>query len=183
MEPEVIKYKLQKYFDGESSLEDERILQNYFRSDQIEGELIPYRDLFAGLTGIRDHEIKIQEEDLLDFILENEHQEKTRYRKLWQIVTGVAAMLLIALFVIHYTNDKPNWKDTYTDPDQAYATAVQTLHFVAGKYREGLAQLKPVSKLNQAVKPMSKSLDLLNKGFYEIENLQKLNSKLNKEKP
>jgi hypothetical protein len=183
MEPEVIKYKLQKYFDGESSLEDERILHDYFRSDQIDEELIPYRDLFAGLSGIRDHEIKIHEEDLMDFILENEHQEKARYRKLWQIVTGVAAMLLIALLVIHYANDKPNWKDTYTDPDQAYTTAVQTLHFVAGKYREGLAQLKPVSKLNQAVKPMNKSLDLLNKRFYEIENLQKLNDKIKKEKP
>lgn len=183
MEPEVIKYILQKYFDGESSLEDERILHHYFRSDQIDREFLPYRDLFAGLSGIRDLEISIHEEDLMDFILENEHQEKTRYRKLWQIVTGVAAMLLIALFVVYYTNDKPNWKDTYTDPDQAYATAVQTLHFVAGKYREGLAQLKPVSKFNQAIEPMSKSLDLLKKGFYGIENHEKLNSKLNKEKP
>jgi hypothetical protein len=183
MEPETIKYKLQKYFDGKTSLEDERILRDYFRSDQMDEEFRPYRDLFAGLSGIRDHEISIHEENLMDFILENEHQEKTRYRKLWQIVTGVAAMLLIALSVVYYTSDKPNWKDTYTDPDQAYATAAQTLHFVAGKYREGLAQLKPVSKFNQAIKPMNKSLDLLNKGFYEIENLQKLNSKLNKETP
>jgi hypothetical protein len=183
MEPEVIKYILQKYFDGESSLEDERMLHEYFRADQTDKELLPYRDLFEGLSRIGTSEVKIQEEDLMDFILENEHQEKTRYRQLWQIVTGVAAMLLIALSVVYYTSDRPNWEDTYTDPDQAYATAVQTLHFVAGKYREGLAQLKPVSKLNQAVEPMNKSLDLLSKGFYKIENLQKLNNKIKKEKP
>ncbi|MEN6455238.1 MAG: hypothetical protein ABFD10_13345 [Prolixibacteraceae bacterium] len=183
MEPEVIKYILQKYFDGESSLEDERILHNYFRSEQIDEGFRPYRDLFTGLSCIKDHEIKIREEDLMDLISENKHQEKTRYRQLWQIVTGVAATLLVTLSVVYYTNDKPDWKDTYTDPDQAYATAVQTLHFVAGKYREGLAQLKPVAKLNQAVEPMSKSLDLLNKEFYKIENLQKLNTKLTKEKP
>lgn len=183
MEPEIIKYKLQKYFEGESSLEDERILHDYFRSDETDEELLPYRDLFAGLKGMKNHEKQISEEDLMDFILENEHQEKTRYRKRWQLVTGIAAVLLIALLVVHYTNDKPKWKDTYTDPDQAYATAVQTLRFVAGKYQEGIAQLQPVSKLNQAVEPMNKSLDLLNKGFYEMRNLEKFNLKQNKEKP
>jgi hypothetical protein len=183
MEPEIIKYKLQKYFEGESSLEDEQILHDYFRLDHIDTELFPYRDLFAGLRSMKASQEKIHEEDLMDFILENEHRKKARYRKLWQIVSSVAAALLITLLIVHYTNDKLNWEDTYTDPDQAYAVAVQTLHFVAGKYQEGIAQLQPVSKLNQAVKPMNKSLDLINKGFYEMRNIEKLNVKLNKEKP
>ena len=183
MEPETIKYKLQKYFEGESSLEDERILHDYFRSVQIDEQLLPHQHFFAGLNGMKDQQIQIQEEDLMDFILENEHREKLRYRKFWQIVTGVAAMLLIALLVVHYTHDRQNWDDTYTDPDQAYATAVQTLRFVAGKYQEGMAQLQPVNKLNQAVKPMNKSLDLINKGFYEMKSIEKVNLKLNKDKP
>lgn len=181
MEPEVIRQKLQKYFDGESSLKDERILHDYFRSEEIDSQFLSYRDLFTGLEKMKDAEIPVHEEDLMDFILENEHREKIRYHKFWQLA-GIAAVLLIALFTVHYNNDKAAWKDTYEDPRQAYETAIQTLHFVAGKYQEGIAQLEPVNKLNQAVKPMNKSIGILNKGFYQMENLEKLNEKLNKEK-
>jgi hypothetical protein len=131
---------------------------------------------------MKDAEILEQGDDLMDLILENEHREKIRYRKFWQLVTGMAAALLITLLVVHYNNDQAAWKDTYQDPEQAYATAVQTLHFVAGKYQEGMVQLQPVSKLNEAAKPMNKSIGILNKGFYQMENLEKLNEKLNKEK-
>lgn len=180
MEPETIKNKLQKYFEGESSLEDERILHDYFRSNKIDAAFLPYRDLFAGLESMKSYDKQLHEEDLMDFILENEHREKIRYRKFWQIVTGIAAALMIALLVVHYTKDKTNWKDTYSDPDQAYAVAAQTLHYVAGKYREGISQLQPVSKLNHAVQPMNKGFGLLNKGFYEMENLDKLTKKQKK---
>ncbi len=177
MEPETIKCKLQKYFEGESSLEDERILRDYFRSDEINAEFLPYRDLFTGFGDLRALKKQIREEELMDFILEHEHREKNRYRKLWQMVTDVAAVFIVALLAFHYIHEKTRWKDTYTDPDQAYSVAVQTLHYVAGKYQEGMSQLQPVSKLNQAVRPMTKSLDLLNKGFSEIENPGKLNKK------
>jgi hypothetical protein len=37
------------------------------------------------------------EEEIMDFILENENREKTRYRWLWQTVTGIAASVIIVL--------------------------------------------------------------------------------------
>ena len=169
MEPGFIKQKLQDYFDGRTSLEDEQLLHDYFRSAKIEEDLLPYRDLFSGLEGIAGKEEKINEEGLMDFILETEHAEKKRYRQLWQVVTGIAAALLIALLVVNY-NDSPRWKDTYSNPDQA---AVKTMRFVAGKYQQGLAQLQPIGKINEAVAPMNKSLELLNKGFEKIDNINK----------
>ncbi len=181
MEPEIIRHKLQKYFDGESNLEDERMLHGYFRSGLIDASLLPYKGFFSGLESMKGSTKTVNERELMNFILENEHREKIRYRKLWQAVTGIAAALLIALFAVHYSNEKTNWEDTYSDPDQAYAVAVQTLHFVAGKYQEGMAQLQPIAKLNQAAVPINKSLDLLNRGLTEMENFQK--SKIKQEKP
>lgn len=181
METEVIKYKLQKFFEGESSLEDEQILHNYFRSDLVDPQLLMYRTLFTGLEKMTKTEPHASGERLMDFIIEYEQREKIRYRRFWQIVTAMAAALLIALLVVPPT-DRSGWKDTYTDPDQAYTAAVNTLQFVAGKYQEGIARLQPVQKLNQAYKPMTKSLDLLNKGFQEMQKFENLNEKLNREK-
>lgn len=174
MEPEIIKDKLRSYFEGESSLEDERILHEYFGSEEIDKQFLPFREFFTGLKELKNRPGTIQEEELMDFILEHEHREKIRYRKFWKIVTGVAAMLLIALMAVQYTANRQNWSDTYTDPDQAYDAAVHTLHFVAGKYHEGLAQLEPVSKINQAIRPMTKSINMINKGFEEMRNVGKI---------
>ena len=97
METEVIKYKLQKFFEGESSLEDEQILHNYFRSDLVDPQLLMYRTLFTGLEKMTKTEPHASGERLMDFIIEYEQREKIRYRRFWQIVTAMAAALLIAL--------------------------------------------------------------------------------------
>ncbi len=181
MKPEIIKHKLQKYFEGESSLEDEKLLAEYFRSDQIDAELLHYRELFAGFDELRTAETESMEDNLMDYIMEAEHREKTKYRHLWQSVSGIAAALLIALLVVNYNNDKPNWKDTYSDPQQAYVEASRTLHYIAGKYQKGLAQLQPVKKLNEATKPMNEGLTVINKGFQEVGKIEKINEKLKNE--
>ena len=172
MEPGFIKQKLQNYFDGKTSLEDEQLLHDYFRSEKIEENLLPYRDLFSGLEEMAGKEEKINEDELMDFILETEHAEKKRYRQLWQVVTGIAAALIIALLVVNY-NDTPRWRDTYSNPDQAYREAVKTLRFVAGKYQQGLGRLQSIGKINEAMTPMNKSLELLNKGFEKIDNINR----------
>ena len=161
MEPEIIKNKLQKYFDGESSTKDEKILRDYFCSGKVDEELLAYRGLFEGINELANREAVLPEEELMDFILENEHQEKTKYRRLWQTVSGVAAILLIALLVVNYNNDRRNWKDTYADPEQAYAEASQVIQYMAGKYQKGMNHLQPVGKLYEAVKPMDKGLSTL----------------------
>lgn len=182
METEVIKDKLQKFLEGESSLKDEQILQNYFGSDLIDPQLLQYRDLFTGLEGMKKTTRAVPAEELMDFIIGHEQEEKVRYRRFWQMVTGVAAILLIALLATPL-NREENWEDTYSDPEQAYVAAVNTLQFVAGKYQEGMAGLQPVQKLNQAYQPVTKSLDLLNKGFQEMEKIKNLNNTLKNEKP
>ncbi len=179
MDLKEIKQKLQKYFDGRSTEQDEQDLRSYFSSGNVSDELKQYSEFFGGLSELSEKRDEQFEEEIMDFILENEFQEKTRYRWLWQAVTGVAAVLMITLLTVNFNQNK--WEDTYSDPNQAYAEASKTLKYVAGKYQKGLAQLQPVQKVSTAYKPLSNGLSILNKGFQEVENLEEINKKLKKQ--
>lgn len=190
METEKIKELLDRYFEGNCSLPEEQMLKDYFCSDQLAEELLPYQPLFDGLAGLtKETESMLGdelsgaidsaiEEDLMDYILESEHKEKNKLRYLWQAVSAVAAILLITLLVFNFQDDKASWEDTYSDPNVAYIEANKTLQLVAQKYQLGLAQLHPVGKLNKAVSPLDKGLKSVNKGFQEMENLQLIHEKL-----
>ena len=173
MDLKKIKLKLQKYFEGQSSEQDEQELRNYFSAGDVADELKPYCNFFDGINGLSDNRNKELEEDIMDFILENELHEKIRYRWLWQTVTGVAAVLLIVLLAINFNQNQ--WEDTYSDPNQAYAKASKTLQYIAGKYQKGLAQLQPVQKVSTAQESLNNGLAILQKGFWKIE---KINEKL-----
>ena len=175
MKTKEIQQLLQLFFKGETSLEEERQLENYFQSGNVAGELKEYAGFFGGieeLAGISDD--STIEEDVMDFILENEHQEKTKYRWLWKTVTGIAASIIIVLggFLFYQQQQKP-FDDTFSDPEQAYDYAAQTIQFVSGKYNKGLAELSNFEIINKAPKPLKKSIAPINE-FYE--GLEKINN-------
>ena len=174
MKTKEIKQLLQLYFNGESSLEDEKILEDYFQSDNIAEEVQEYAEFFGGiseLTNVVDD--SSIEEDIMDYILENEHQEKTKYRWLWKTVTGIAASVIVILggFLLYQQQQKP-YEDTFDDPEKAYAYAEQTLQYVSGKYNKGLAQLSNFEKINNASKPLKKGVAPINEFYQGLEKIK-----------
>ncbi|NQU54653.1 MAG: hypothetical protein HQ522_19195 [Bacteroidetes bacterium] len=174
METKEIKQILQRYFNGESSLEDEKILEAYFQSGDVADEVVEYAEFFGGiseLTGaVDDSQI---EEDVMDFILENEHKEKTKYLGMWKMVTGIAASIIIVLggFLFYQQQQKP-FDDTYENPEQAYAYAQQTLQFVSGKYSKGFAEFSNFEKLQKANKSLKKGITPVNEFYEGIEKMK-----------
>lgn len=168
-----IKNLLQLYFEGETSLEDERRLETYFQSDELAEELKEYAEYFGGiseLTAVAGE--STIEEDVMDYILENEHHEKTKYRQMWRIVTGIAASIIIILGgVLMYEQQQKPFKDTFDDPEVAYAYASQTLKFVGSKYNKGLADLSYFGTLEAATEPLEKGIKPINDAFKKINVL------------
>ena len=72
METREVKYLLQRYFDGESTEAEERLLENYFSNANVADEVAEYAAFFGGVSELAaladDPNI---EADLMDFILEN----------------------------------------------------------------------------------------------------------------
>jgi hypothetical protein len=168
MKTKEVKDLLQLYFEGETSLDDERKLEAYFQSDDVADELKQYAEFFGGiseLTAVAGE--STIEGDVMDYILENEHQEKTKYRSMWRIVTGIAASIIIVLGgVLMYEQQQKPFKDTFDDPDKAYAYAEQTLEFVSSKYNKGLAELSNFGKLQEGSAELKKGLRPVNE-FYD----------------
>ncbi len=179
METMHIKELLDRYFEGQTSLAEEEQLRTYFSSGKVADELLPYRELFAGLDDLhlQSHNDGLADE-LMDFIIESEHKEKSKFRFLWQAVSAIAAVLLLALLLVNFPKSDSRWTDTYDDPQVAYAEATKTLQFVAAKYNEGMHQLKPVGKLTKAIQPLDNGLKQVNRGFDQVENLGILKEKL-----
>jgi flagellar motility protein MotE (MotC chaperone) len=175
METSKIEKLLRKYFNGESTTEEERALENYFRSGNVAEQFREYTGFFNGISDLTstfdDSNI---EEEVMDFILENEHKEKTRYRWLWQTVTGIAASVIIVLggFLFYQQQQKP-FDDTFKNPEEAYAYAQQTLAFVSLKYNKGISGLAEFNKLQKATEPVKKGVAPVNEFYKTIEKMEK----------
>jgi len=156
---------LKKYFDAETTLQEEQQLKEYFQQGHIEKDLMPYSVLFSGIGQMQQIRPDDQTgEQIMDYILEKESEGKSRYRYLWLTISGVAASLLLAVGGMLYFQQQP-FRDTFSDPDHALVYAQQTLQFVSSRYNKGLAQLEPVNKLSEPVWHLENGLRLANRGF------------------
>jgi len=179
MELQKISILLQKYFDAETSIDEENELITYFTSGDVDESLKMNVPMFSGMKELlaEENDPNLGEE-LMNHILESEHSEKLKYRWMWQIVTGVAASLILVMLAVNFYSSQNRWEDTFKDPNQAYSEAAKTLEFVAGKYNEGLAQLKPIGKIESAINPYNSGMKTLNKGFEQMNEFNELNMKL-----
>lgn len=174
METSKIEKLLQNYFNGESTTEEEKLLESYFQSAFVDEKFKEYTEFFCGLSELSNTAANSNiEEEVMDFILENENRDKLKYRWLWKTVTGIAASVIIVLggFLFYQQQQKP-FEDTFKNPEEAYAYARQTLQFVSGKYNKGISGLAEFSKLQKATEPIKKGVAPVNEFYKSIEKLE-----------
>jgi hypothetical protein len=181
MESQRIKILLNRYFDATSTVEEENELINYFTSGIVDDELKPYIPMFSGLKELSADEEPGLEEELMNHILETETRQKGKTRRIWQTVTAVAASIMLAILAVNFYSNENKWNDTFSDPQQAYLEASKTLQFVAGKYNKGLAQLRPIKKVDEAATPLYLGMKTLNRGLGELQNIENLTTNIKKQ--
>lgn len=170
---------LQKYFEGETTLGEERLLSEYFSQEQVPEELMSYRQWFAGLrmeAGIPfmeagDPNFSVAKDPtftaagLQEMILAKERRHRGRVRSMRYTLMGIAASLLVAMGSLFWYQQQPDYRDTYDNPEQALAVAGETLAFVSAKYNKGVEKLAALEKLSESIQPARKHLGTLKKGF------------------
>lgn len=156
-----IKILLDKYFEGETSLEEENLLKAYFQGQGVAPEFLPFQPLFqffeaekqASLSHEFDHKLfqKIQ------------HKPAPRIRMITPFLTRVAAAAVLLLgIVVLFPKQQPQAKaDAAIDwnqyepqtEEEAIAEATAALELLASKLNGGA---KKASKELQKIEKTSK---------------------------
>ena len=143
---------LEKYYSGESTQGEERILRDYFRGDTILSGYEAEREIFKYYgteKGIPEPSPDF-ENRIIAIVAGAGGKERTlNYRRYLLPLIGAAASILILAGSYFLFNRSGEMKDTYSDPQIAYLETRKILLDVSLKMNHATRELEPVGKINQ----------------------------------
>jgi hypothetical protein len=179
MKKEALDRLLAKYYNGESTEEEEDFLRVFFTAGDIPPGYEAEADIFKFYSNhgevpepSSDFEKRIYERiDMAD------GQERTGTLKKY-LITFLSSAAAIAVLVVSYFlfQQGVESRDTYTDPKIAYAETMKVLMNVSTRLNQGVRALEPVGKINDVAERSIESLKSINKTTGMVDrNLKTLN--------
>jgi len=139
---------LDKYWEGETSIEDEQVLKKYFLSSDVAEQHAAFRDLFVYF----DHESKVKyPTQNQSNTPESETTFKVRSLSIKKYIYAAAAIFLLAIysvFVINNLKNEPQTKESYSqvqeieDPEEALRVTKQALALLSKKFNSSTKTVK-----------------------------------------
>jgi len=175
--PDNIKSILSKYYDGLTSIEEEKLLKKYFVDYQIPESLLADQAILS--FGSPEEVTLYPNNELWDLIKQNELKQN-KFRKTIRLVSSIAASLLIILSLgigYYLTSAKQDLMatDTYSNPEDAYKAVQKYLGFASSKLSIAYTEIKPIEKLAIPSKAISSFSDI-DKNLERLKGFEKLNS-------
>ncbi len=161
MDSNAIKNIIEKYFEGESSLEEEKQLRDYFNRSEVKPELKVYKPLFQYFeaeqaSGLGD----TFDEKLLAKLDVDPAQPKIRKLSAqWAKAAAVIAFIFASFWLIQ-KNYTPEPQDSWaayeeTDPQKAYEETMKALALVSNKFnkssQKAVEEISRVNKINKVL--------------------------------
>lgn len=160
MEYKEIEKLLNRYLEGESTLEEEVLIKEYFSQPGIPVEFYEMQEMFRYFQEAKQQSappFDITSE--LNAVIENEWKKETsnRFRHVYAWIGSAAAILVISFGLFQYLN-KPElvMKDTYKDPKLAYLETKQALMKVSRVMNMNTAKLKYLSNVDASFDQVQK---------------------------
>lgn len=171
-----IKVLLEKYYSGESTLDEEIILREYFNSEAVDSDLHADKDIF--LYQLEEDaknqdmpDISDQLWNTLKGIDKKEVSNVKIYRNLYlriaaSVVIIIGSYLLIQNEIFN-KEQEIQFSDTYDNPEIAYQQAKETLLYVSAMLNNGADHLEPIKKVSKGTEQLYK-LSSFNNGLKEL---------------
>ncbi|BAO56084.1 hypothetical protein [Nonlabens marinus] len=143
-----MKKLLEKYWEGNTSLQEEQELKEYFNSGAVAQEHEVYRVLFNSF----ELEGSIEEEGFDAFAKVKSQQTEKSYfkRRTWTgIAVAASVTAMIAVGSGYYDQEPAQDLGTYETPEEAYAATVAALEMVSNKFNQGKQNLKPITEIEK----------------------------------
>lgn len=171
-----IEKLISKYEQGDTSLEEEKILTDFFRNKEVPYQLRSYKDLFCFMDSSKQEEI--QDVDFDEKVLaaisnvESEPKSLPNRIKLYSAL-AVAASIVILMGLYFQFAQMNQVQDTYDDPLLAYAETKKILMKVSGNLNTGVDELKNVSEFNDGFSELNK-ISTFEQGMKNLEKISML---------
>ncbi len=152
---------LRKYYEGETSPEEEWQLSRFFNSDEVPPHLSVEADLFRGIAGNRSEELNDPDfdEKLLARIGDTPIVPIAVVRNRYYSIIGIAAgILLLAGLFFTFRSDILNNNAGKTHPDvvASYTQTRNVLMMVSANLNNGLDKVAAVSKFSVGIQNAQK---------------------------
>jgi len=145
---------LEKYFRGETTLEDERILKHYFETEQIAPEHEAYRPLFEVF--------KAEIQETYNPAKKQIDKHKKSIKRFWIqtiSISGIAASILIAIWF-----QRPQQEEDYViingrrinNPEYAQKYAEKKINDANERIQNGLKPLRDMQVLKENIRTSHK---------------------------
>lgn len=181
MESKRIRELLEKFYEANSTKNEEFELYKYFKSDKVTDDLLEEKDYFLALYSVQKENIKIPidiDKRIEEVINESPTKAKSEKKAIWLKFFNAAATVIIiigASFLIYQgleLNKKVSkTKDTYDSVDLAYMQTKRILYFVSSKMNEGTAPLNELKKLNSGSKHLYE-LNMLDNSIKKLSTIK-----------
>jgi hypothetical protein len=180
MNAEELDRLLGKYYNGESTEEEEKALRDHFKNGGVSADYEAEKVIFGYYSEAGEvHEPSEGFESGIMSEIDNiSTREKSRkFRKhILPYLSAAAGILILAgswFFFVHRTESA----DTFKDPKIAYAETMKILMNVSTRLNHGTQSLEPVGKISEmttrSFKSISRSASIIDNSLKNLENIQK----------
>lgn len=186
---------IRKYYNGESTEEEELRLKSMLQDENLPEAYFIERDLFRSLGEAGDIPAPSEgfESMIMDRIAAVHARESTIgiRRKLYSVVAVAASLLIIiSSYFLVYSNQRP--EDTFTDPELAYIQTLEVLRMVSEGLNSGKNMMSDLSYISEAAESIEivgyagrnvtnqlKPLEYFDKGLKIVGSTTKGNNEVN----
>jgi len=167
MNEQKTKELLERYFDGATSLDEERELQRYFAESDIPDSLKVYRPMFAFFGEERAVQPPAQKPVI-------------RKLRLLSIITGIAAGIAI-LIMVGMPKQQPDNIIYYVDGQRVYdetraiALAENKLQMLAQSMQKAQSSMAALEKVQESVQPLQQ-LSKISNIYQKVERILVINN-------
>lgn len=142
MESVKIKQLLDAYFEGATSLDEEKVLRDYFNNEKVADHLVQYQPIFVGLKAAK------AERSSKEITLPESGRNTGKTIKTWWY--SVAAMLVIALGAGGFYLSQPNYTQEEKEALAAFEKSKKAMLLLSENLNKGTEQLSFVAQFGKA---------------------------------
>ena len=139
MDWQKIEQLVDKYFEGNTTIEEEKVLKNYFSSNEVADSLKQYQPLFSYLQ-IAKNETAPTKFDV---------KPRIQFKK-WISIAAVFVFIAVLTTVLNLKTNESQDLGTFNDPEIAYAETMKALELLATNVNHGMESVYYINEYQQS---------------------------------